>query len=225
MKKSLSIEEFLETRPDITPEMLEEGRLLVEAKIKGYELQQARKACGMTQKEVAAKMGVSQKRISDLENGSIDVMQVETLRRYITSLGGTLEITAKLPGVSLELQGLVPIIRSSSKRRAPWRRTDGGDRLDQRRSLAIPLRCGTALVWQCRSLRIYRHSLPFCCVYTTCRYNKDRDERTADRNGQVFGSTRGIPSKNSESVMSNPFAIFARFCRVTLRCPTSMEAR
>ena len=51
MKKSLSIEEFLETRPDITPEMLEEGRLLVEAKIKGYELQQARKACGMTQKE------------------------------------------------------------------------------------------------------------------------------------------------------------------------------
>ena len=98
MKKSLSIEEFLETRPDITPEMLEEGRLLVEAKIKGYELQQARKACGMTQKEVAAKMGVSQKRI--------DVMQVETLRRYITSLGGTLEITAKLPGVSLELQGL-----------------------------------------------------------------------------------------------------------------------
>ena len=106
MKKSLSIEEFLETRPDITPEMLEEGRLLVEAKIKGYELQQARKACGMTQKEVAAKMGVSQKRISDLENGSIDVMQVETLRRYITSLGGTLEITAKLPGVSLELQGL-----------------------------------------------------------------------------------------------------------------------
>ena len=35
MKKSLSIEEFLETRPDITPEMLEEGRLLVEAKIKG----------------------------------------------------------------------------------------------------------------------------------------------------------------------------------------------
>mgnify|MGYP000293763242 CR=1 FL=1 len=145
MKKSLSIEEFLETRPDITPEMLEEGRLLVEAKIKGYELQQARKACGMTQKEVAAKMGVSQKRISDLENGSIDVMQVETLRRYITSLGGTLEITAKLPGVSLELQVWVPIIRSSSKRRAPWRRTDGGDRLDQRRSSRF--RCAAGRRW------------------------------------------------------------------------------
>ncbi|QOS67050.1 XRE family transcriptional regulator [Eggerthella guodeyinii] len=106
MKEILTIEEYLATRSDITPEMIEEGRLLTEAKIKGYELQQARKACRMTQKEVAAKMGVSQKRISDLENGSIDVMQVDTLRRYITSLGGTLEIKAILPEVSLDLQGL-----------------------------------------------------------------------------------------------------------------------
>ena len=97
MKKSLSIEEFLETRPDITPEMLEEGRLLVEAKIKGYELQQARKACRMTQKEVAAKMGVSQKRVSDLENGSIDVMQVETLRRYITAWAAPLRSRPSFP--------------------------------------------------------------------------------------------------------------------------------
>ena len=59
MKKSLSIEEFLETRPDITPEMLEEGRLLVEAKIKGYELPQAPNACGRSRKEVAAQIGLS----------------------------------------------------------------------------------------------------------------------------------------------------------------------
>lgn len=106
MKESLTIEDYLATRPDITPEMIEEGRLLTEAMIKGYELQQARKACRMTQKEVAAKMGVSQKRISDLEHGDIDVMQVDTLRRYIASLGGTLEINAKLPGVTVELHGL-----------------------------------------------------------------------------------------------------------------------
>lgn len=106
MKKSLTIEEYFATRTDITPEMKEAAHLHTEAKIKGYELQQARKACHMTQKEVAAKMGVSQKRISDLENGSIDVMQVDTLRRYIASLGGTLEIKATLPEVSLDLQGL-----------------------------------------------------------------------------------------------------------------------
>lgn len=106
MRKGLTIEEYFATRTDITPEMKEKAHLATEAKIKGYELQQARKACRMTQKEVAAKMGVSQRRISDLENGSIDVMQVDTLRRYITSLGGTLEIKAILPEVSLDLQGL-----------------------------------------------------------------------------------------------------------------------
>lgn len=106
MRKGLTIEEYFDKRTDITPEMMEKARLATEAKIKGYELRQARKACRMTQKEVAAKMGVSQKRISDLENGSIEVMQVETLRRYIASLGGTLEIRAKLPDVSFELKGL-----------------------------------------------------------------------------------------------------------------------
>ena len=80
MKKSLSIEEFLETRPDITPEMLEEGRLLVEAKIKGYELQQARKACGMTQKEVADLLGISQSYISRLEKRIIARMRKDILK-------------------------------------------------------------------------------------------------------------------------------------------------
>ena len=95
--KSLTIEEYFATRDDITPEMEERARLAVEAKIKGYELRQARKTCHMTQKEVAAKMGVSQKRISDLEKGSVDVLQVDTLRRYIASLGGKLEVNAVLP--------------------------------------------------------------------------------------------------------------------------------
>lgn len=103
MRKILTIEEYFATRTDITPEMKEQAHLLTEAKIKGYELQQARKACHLTQKEIAAKMGVSQKRISDLENGSVDVMQVDTLRRYIDSLGGTLEINAKLPDATIKL--------------------------------------------------------------------------------------------------------------------------
>lgn len=102
MKKGLTMDEYFRTR-QIPPEMMERARLATEAKIKGYELRQARKACRMTQKELAAKMGVSQKRISDLENGDIDVMQVDTLRRYVASLGGTLEINAKLPEATIKL--------------------------------------------------------------------------------------------------------------------------
>ena len=99
----LTVEGYFASRPDITPEMMEKARRLTEEKIRAYELKQARKACAMTQQEIAAKMGVSQKRVSDLENGNIGVVQVDTLRRYVAGLGGTLEINARLP------QGTIPL--------------------------------------------------------------------------------------------------------------------
>ena len=64
----------------------------------------------MTQREIAAKMGVSQKRVSDLENGNLDVVQVDTLRRYVAGLGGTLEINAKLPQGTIQLARAVPAL-------------------------------------------------------------------------------------------------------------------
>ena len=99
----LTMEDYFAERPDITPEMMEKARRLTEEKIRAYELKQARKACSMTQREIAAKMGVSQKRVSDLENRNLDVVQVDTLRRYVAGLGGTLEINAKLPQGTIQL--------------------------------------------------------------------------------------------------------------------------
>ena len=48
-------------------------------------------------------MGVSQKRISDIENGRLDLLKIDTLRRYIAALGGTLEISAHLPSGTVRL--------------------------------------------------------------------------------------------------------------------------
>ena len=101
----LTMEDYFAERPDITPEMMEKARRLTEEKIRAYELKQARKACSMTQREIAAKMGVSQKRVSDLENGNLDVVQVdpELNMLVIRGLGGTLEINAKLPQGTIQL--------------------------------------------------------------------------------------------------------------------------
>ena len=57
----LTMEDYFAERPDITPEMMEKARRMTEETIRAYELKQARKACSMTQREIAAKMGVSQK--------------------------------------------------------------------------------------------------------------------------------------------------------------------
>jgi DNA-binding XRE family transcriptional regulator len=58
-------------------------------------LPEIRKHSGMTQKEVAAILGISQPGLSKIENQ--DDMQIGTLSKLIEAMGGTLEIIAHLP--------------------------------------------------------------------------------------------------------------------------------
>lgn len=60
-----------------------------------YQLSQLRQQADISQKELAQKMGVSQANISKVENGN-DI-QLSTLQRYITALGGKINITAQMP--------------------------------------------------------------------------------------------------------------------------------
>jgi transcriptional regulator with XRE-family HTH domain len=50
-------------------------------------------ALGRTQAEVAAALGVSQSRISQIENGDVEAMELETLRAYAAALGGRIDVT------------------------------------------------------------------------------------------------------------------------------------
>lgn len=76
--------------------LLEEMRL--------YELKEARKEQDVTQKQLAERMGVSQKRVSVLESGDVDHTEIRTLKRYVQAIGGTLRISALMPdGRTLQL--------------------------------------------------------------------------------------------------------------------------
>jgi predicted XRE-type DNA-binding protein len=55
---------------------------------------QLRKRRGMTQAEVAQAMGVSQARVSRMEHGDIEKMQVESVAAYVTAIGGHLRLVA-----------------------------------------------------------------------------------------------------------------------------------
>lgn len=48
-------------------------------------------------------MGVSQCRVSELEAGRLATMRVDTLSRYISSLGGKLVISAEWPDKTIPL--------------------------------------------------------------------------------------------------------------------------
>lgn len=88
---------------DISSELKEEALRATQEKIRTYNLMQARKSRDVTQAELSRDMGVSQKRISDIENGRLDLLKIDTLRRYIAALGGTLEISAHLPSGTVRL--------------------------------------------------------------------------------------------------------------------------
>mgnify|MGYP001042768071 CR=1 FL=1 len=99
---ALSFDDYVVGR-DISSELKEEALRATQEKIRTYNLMQARKSRDVTQAELSRDMGVSQKRISDIENGRLDLLKIDTLRRYIAALGGTLEISAHLPSGTVRL--------------------------------------------------------------------------------------------------------------------------
>lgn len=78
------------------PERQAKARAELDAHVAGHHLKELRKAVGKTQMELAHALGVSQSRISQIENGKIEAMGIETLRAYAAALGGHLDITVSV---------------------------------------------------------------------------------------------------------------------------------
>lgn len=62
-------------------------RVRTEAWVSAFHLAEERKRLGLTQRQVADLMGVSPGRVSQIENGDLDVNEVATLSRYARALG------------------------------------------------------------------------------------------------------------------------------------------
>jgi DNA-binding XRE family transcriptional regulator len=78
------------------PELRERADAQLDAQVAGYHLRELRKLVGKTQAEVAVLVGVSQSRISQIENGDIEAMGLETLRAYAAALGGRVDVTVSI---------------------------------------------------------------------------------------------------------------------------------
>lgn len=68
------------------------ARMLDEAR--AWRLAEVRRAQDRTQRELAEVMGVSEPRVSQIENGQLDSVAVATLRSYVEALGGKLRVIA-----------------------------------------------------------------------------------------------------------------------------------
>ena len=68
------------------------SRREIEAERRGHQLAQARKQLGLTQKCIAATLGVTIARISQIEHG--EVASFVVIARYVEALGGRLDLVA-----------------------------------------------------------------------------------------------------------------------------------
>jgi len=66
------------------------------AEVRAYKLRELRDLRALTQSDVARVLAVSQKRVSEIERGRVDFTKVDTLRRYVDALGGTLKVEVQV---------------------------------------------------------------------------------------------------------------------------------
>lgn len=76
----------------IGAEQVEAGKNRLLGQVRAHRLAEIRKRRGLTQREVAAAMGVTVGRVSQIEAG--DISGIDVLDRYVTAIGGLLEIVA-----------------------------------------------------------------------------------------------------------------------------------
>ncbi len=68
---------------------------------RGWWLAELRKRRGLTQEQVAQRMGVSVARVSQIESG--DVSTQDVLNRFVAALGGTLKLIADFGDEQLKI--------------------------------------------------------------------------------------------------------------------------
>lgn len=71
------------------------------ASVSGAQLAEIRKQLGLTQVELAESAGLTQARISQIENGN--ATSLDTLRAYVAGLGGHLDIVARIGNIHLNI--------------------------------------------------------------------------------------------------------------------------
>lgn len=65
---------------------------------RSYVLRELREEQGLTQRELAERLHLTQPTVSALEGGDLDRSALATLRSYVNALGGSLEVTADFGG-------------------------------------------------------------------------------------------------------------------------------
>ena len=88
---AVTLEDFLAEHPaDRT--LVDSHKQRMMAEVRAYKLRELREASGLTQQQLAARIGVSQRQVSKIERGDLESTKVGTIRGYLEAVGGRLSV-------------------------------------------------------------------------------------------------------------------------------------
>lgn len=88
---AVSLKDFVAEHP-VDRERVEAHQERMLAEVRAYRLRELREGAGLTQAQLAERIGVGQRQVSKIEHGNLDNAKVGTIRSYLEAVGGGLAI-------------------------------------------------------------------------------------------------------------------------------------
>lgn len=80
--------EELQAKRPADRELVEQYKRNMLDQVRAYQLRELREQAGMTQQELAERIGVGQRQVSKIENGDLENTKLGTIRGYLEAVGG-----------------------------------------------------------------------------------------------------------------------------------------
>ncbi|MGP9614507.1 helix-turn-helix transcriptional regulator [Brachybacterium sp. AOP42-B2-9] len=88
---AMTLNDFLAEHP-VDRARVEEHKQRLLAEVRAYRLRELRENAGLTQQQLADRIGVSQRQVSKIEHGDLENAKVGTIRGYLEAVGGGLSL-------------------------------------------------------------------------------------------------------------------------------------
>jgi|GEM_PF-5276262 len=87
--------------------------------VQAYRLRELREQLGLSQAQLAERIGVGQRQVSNVENGNLDSACVGTVRKYMEAVGGELVVEYVAGDSRLQVARLVECMLGNVKLASP----------------------------------------------------------------------------------------------------------
>lgn len=88
---AMTLKEFVDEHP-VDRERVDAHKERILAEVRAHRLRELREGAGLTQAQLAERIGVGQRQVSKIERGDLDSAKIGTIRSYLEAVGGGLVI-------------------------------------------------------------------------------------------------------------------------------------